>query len=1194
MAAAVHSKPPLLGDPQQTGDLNGNSAETMSSEDSQGSSQRGEVVLKPEETLTALGEEEKSEVLWWSKSEFNNRRRIVVRNLPNDVTAQDIQSMLADYGVQHVHLDKATGTAQVTVQNGDQAGTAILKLHHSSYKDRQISVTLAPNDSLLCVSNLPQLYALEQLQELARPFGILERCFLLRSDRTGLSKGYGFVEYTKKESALQAKIQLTGRRIGTRILCCDIMDPGLLTHDSLHSNCLLVEKLPMDFRDTSQLSRIFSQLYPPMFCQISVGPNGQSRGFAVLEYETPEQAEIVHQETNGHPLQDVHLRVAFCPPGHNGPGLMSVMATALSSVSVGPGKNGLLPDPNPAQLLNTPPTQVQLQLLANQLLGLQNPAGKDAATGVRHGQQPVSDMIYCQTCPTLTLTLQEKTQQQVSVMVRVYTNITRYMYTAKPDQPNLNSTGKEAGTGVRHGLLGTTPGLPMGLPGVHPSVMATLITLNQQLNSGRGGPQVGANANPQPNLFQNLPLLNMLLQQQQPGLGSQNPQMNPQVPNGMLCPPQPPAPSQQQIRQGLLGDGPTPLLPGGLNKSSVNAAPPSLSPPGDNKPLDIQATLQALLTALGQQQQNQGGNPNLSALISVLGQLQSSGQLQNSTASQTAQNSTQKNLLLSSAQVNQGQGTDKPALLGQGPGMGVQGGPNAILNLLGQQNQVQSQPSPVGVSAGLVNGSGGQGLNTANNVNNNNNQAIGPQIPPLTQAGGKKKGSLLGDPPSNLKFSNNPYLNLASVLPTRPTMLQPPPGMMDNGTARGNGATAPRIGLLGVAPPGFLPSQNPQSAAPTSEPPAVSASQQPPQQAPLPTSQQEYSQNSHNKNFLLSYFIPAAVLCRHVGTISCLFPPVMKSFFSPSLFQPQSSAATSEPPAVSASQQPPQQAPLPTSQPEYSQNSHSFQQYQQQGYSSYQEQYQTQMQQWYQYQHNDTSQAFNQQSAEPSTEYYQRAYEAYMTNNGFPQEQQQQQQQQPPSAVSPPQTGANMPNNLVQAAQQAYSYLNKFMKKQQEGSVPTATTAQQPQPPPPGTDALMYQQYAAAGFGQQWAGQWAQSQNLDQAALQQSLLGTTPMMQQGLLATPSATQQGLLGASPPGPQGLLSNLPPTMVPPAKHNFQQPQHPVLSRKMTPAQKRKAPHLLPSPEPSPESGYIGQHSQGLGGHYADTYNIKKRRA
>jgi hypothetical protein len=32
------------------------------------------------------------------------------------------------------------------------------------------------------------------------------------------------------------------------------------------------------------------------------------------------------------------------------------------------------------------------------------------------------------------------------------------------------------------------------------------------------------------------------------------------------------------------------------------------------------------------------------------------------------------------------------------------------------------------------------------------------------------------------------------------------------------------------------------------------------------------------------------------------------------------------------------------------------------------------------------------------------------------------------------------------------------------------------------------------------------------------------------------------------------------------------------------------VLPSPEPSPEAGaYVGQHSQGLGGHYADSYGL-----
>lgn len=35
------------------------------------------------------------------------------------------------------------------------------------------------------------------------------------------------------------------------------------------------------------------------------------------------------------------------------------------------------------------------------------------------------------------------------------------------------------------------------------------------------------------------------------------------------------------------------------------------------------------------------------------------------------------------------------------------------------------------------------------------------------------------------------------------------------------------------------------------------------------------------------------------------------------------------------------------------------------------------------------------------------------------------------------------------------------------------------------------------------------------------------------------------------------------------------------------KRKVHQLMPSPEPSPEHGYIGQHSQALGGHYADSY-------
>ena len=44
-----------------------------------------------------------------------------------------------------------------------------------------------------------------------RPFGSLERCFVVYSERTGHCKGYGFAEYMKKDSAARAKSDLLGK-----------------------------------------------------------------------------------------------------------------------------------------------------------------------------------------------------------------------------------------------------------------------------------------------------------------------------------------------------------------------------------------------------------------------------------------------------------------------------------------------------------------------------------------------------------------------------------------------------------------------------------------------------------------------------------------------------------------------------------------------------------------------------------------------------------------------------------------------------------------------------------------------------------------------------------------------------------------------------------------------------------------------
>lgn len=101
--------------------------------------------------------------------------------------------------------------AFVTLLNGDQAQDAIRSLHHSTVRGRLINVTLQPTDSLLCLTNLPHTFTAQQFEELVRLYGNIERSFLVYSELTGHSKGYGFVEYMKKDSASRARSELLGR-----------------------------------------------------------------------------------------------------------------------------------------------------------------------------------------------------------------------------------------------------------------------------------------------------------------------------------------------------------------------------------------------------------------------------------------------------------------------------------------------------------------------------------------------------------------------------------------------------------------------------------------------------------------------------------------------------------------------------------------------------------------------------------------------------------------------------------------------------------------------------------------------------------------------------------------------------------------------------------------------------------------------
>lgn len=135
-------------------------------------------------------------------------------------------------------------------------------------RDREISVQLQPTDALLCIANLPRAFSQQQFEELVRPFGNLERCFLVYSASTGHSKGYGFVEYMKKDSAARAKSELLGKQLGSRMLYVHWTEVGSLTYPQLHSKCLCVDRLPPSLLTAQDLRNAMADTHAPVFCQV--------------------------------------------------------------------------------------------------------------------------------------------------------------------------------------------------------------------------------------------------------------------------------------------------------------------------------------------------------------------------------------------------------------------------------------------------------------------------------------------------------------------------------------------------------------------------------------------------------------------------------------------------------------------------------------------------------------------------------------------------------------------------------------------------------------------------------------------------------------------------------------------------------------------------------------------------------------
>ncbi|NXW73710.1 RAVR2 protein, partial [Hirundo rustica] len=400
-------------------------------------------------------------------------------------SSQEIHDLFKDYEIKYCYVDRNKRTAFVTLLNGEQAQSAIRKFHQHSLRGKEISVQLQPTDALLCITNLPLSLRIEEFEELVRAYGNVERCFLVYSELTGHSKGYGFVEYMKKDSAAKARLELLGKQLEESTLFAQWMDVNQLTTNLIHSKCLCVDKLQKDCADSKELIQAFSLKYKPVFCQFAQDEDGGSGDFAVVEYESAEQAESVRGAMDGVTINGRRVHVSFCAPG--APGRSTLAALIAAQRMMRNNRKGLLPEPNPVQIMKSFNNPAMLQMLLQpQLRGHAVKPVLGASAGLPH-------LINSAVGPPF---LQLNKVHQSSILGSTSSLLLQSpAHLPLPQQQLLKMENMQANS--KPGLLGEPPAMllqtVLGI-GVMPAVNSGLAARGEALKSPNAAPLAAAAA----------------------------------------------------------------------------------------------------------------------------------------------------------------------------------------------------------------------------------------------------------------------------------------------------------------------------------------------------------------------------------------------------------------------------------------------------------------------------------------------------------------------------------------------------------------------------------------------------------------------------------------------------------------------------------------------------------------------------
>jgi RNA recognition motif-containing protein len=241
---------------------------------------------------------------------------------------QDIREAFPDLGIVSVTIERNDGrykaSAKLTLDYPELLDDWPESRQNVFVRNKEVSVCVGNSDGWLCVAKLPLSYSDEEFFNLACAYGKVREAFLMISERTGDSKGYGLIKYVSSEAAAQARHLLDGRTVtGGRDnphdlykLDCDWLNSAHISFGSLHSKALYVDHLPPNFRDMNEFRRLFAVKKAPPYCQIAM-PKGVIQDWGLVEFFNPIDTEETQVATNLTLFHGRRIRTHFCIPGVN-------------------------------------------------------------------------------------------------------------------------------------------------------------------------------------------------------------------------------------------------------------------------------------------------------------------------------------------------------------------------------------------------------------------------------------------------------------------------------------------------------------------------------------------------------------------------------------------------------------------------------------------------------------------------------------------------------------------------------------------------------------------------------------------------------------------------------------------------------------------------------------------------------------